>query len=231
MDSMHRHWISVPTRRSANVVVALILLSTFGCAPGWPTHDGPPAETNPAISPIDLAAHIRALTDDRMEGRRVGTSGEHIASDYLIRAMRRIGLQPAGENGDYRHAFDFTAGISLGSRNQLIAHITNTATNITPNIANIDDIDSIVAVTLEVGADWRPLAFSGSGEIPPSPLVFAGYGLVAPAQGDIGALDAYANLEIADRWVIVFRGLPPSARFAMKYGVQKPLEPKECKQG
>ena len=180
-----------------------------------------PATQHSSISPADLESHVRALTDDRTAGRRAGTPGEELASDYLARFMQSIGLEAAGADGRYLHPFDFTSGISVGDDNEL---------RLTIDASDDDDSNSINgdANPLEIDRDWRPLAFSRSGEIPSSPIVFAGYGLIAPARAgkskpspnagmtdharhpDMNEFDAYANLDVNDRWVMVFRGLPPS---------------------
>ena len=153
-----------------------------------------PATQRTVISQADLEAHVRALTDERTEGRRAGTKGEVLASDYLARFMDSIGLQPAGSEGRFLHAFEFTSGVSLGEKNEL----------------RLRSSAKTESQRLKTGSDWRPLAFSRSGEIPASRIVFVGYGLITPAHADAPALDAYADLEVHDRWVMVFRGLPPS---------------------
>jgi hypothetical protein len=191
----------------------MILIASISCSIGGPIEGLRPAETVPVISPLDLEAHVRALTDDRMEGRRTGTSGEDIASDYIARVMREIGLESAGMDGDYLQTFGFTAGVSLGPRNELVAHTTNGTDETNKN----DD----ALRPLEVGTDWQPLAFSAPGEIAATSVVFAGYGLVAPAQGHDEARDDYADLDIADRWVMVFRGLPPSLEGPRRQHLQR----------
>ncbi len=163
----------------------------------WRPHgQGPlplPATHRSVIAPADLEAHVRALTDERTAGRRTGTEGEDLAGDYIARFMQSIGLEPGGNDGGYLHRFEFTSGISLGSDNSLDLELSG---------------NKVDAVRTEVDTTWRPLAFSRSGEIPPSPIVFAGYGMIAPAHADGVGVDAYAGLEVTDRWVMVFRGLP-----------------------
>src|SRR5690606_6934808 len=55
--------------------------------------------------------------------------------------------------------------------------------------------------------DWRPLAFTRTGEISPRPVVFAGYGIVAPAEGEHQEYDSYVHLDVTDSWVMIFRYL------------------------
>jgi hypothetical protein len=64
------------------------------------------------------------------------------------------------------------------------------------------------ATALEVDRDWRPLAFSSTGAVQPAELVFAGYGLLAPAEEDFPAYDSYAALDVTAKWVLAFRYLP-----------------------
>lgn len=193
--------LASPTRhRFAVACLALLaLLATVlgGCAKGSIAPAGHhsvvalPDETDPDITPEDIEATVRALTDERMEGRRAGTAGEGVASDYLVRAMQAIGLEPAGDDGGSRNAFEFTAGVALGPHNELTLESTDGSTT-----------------RLALEQDWRPLAFSRSGEIPLSPVVFAGYGLVAAGEDHGDAIDEYEDLDVKDRWVLVFRDLP-----------------------
>src|SRR5262249_11590398 len=59
-----------------------------------------------------------------------------------------------------------------------------------------------------VDKDWRPLTFSQTGSFDPAGVVFAGYGIVAPASDGHGEYDAYAHLDVTNKWVMVLRYLP-----------------------
>ena len=153
----------------------------------------------PDIQLEDLRAHVAALASEDTAGRLTGTEGERIATAYAARVFRSLGLDPAGDDGDYFQHFDFVAGVSLGENNTL--HVLG---------------ESVAAEDFEVDRDWRPLAFSRDGVADAAQVVFAGYGIVAPASDHTPALDAYAELDVADKWVLVFRfvpeGLSPPAR-------------------
>jgi hypothetical protein len=194
----------------------MVLIVSISCSIAGPTEDRHSAETISAISPIDIEAHVRVLTDDRTEGRRAGTSGEGVASEYIVRVMREIGLEPAGTDSGYLHPFDFTAGVALGPHNELTLSTTGSTGS-----TGVTNTESVIDLPLEVDTDWRPLAFSTSGEIPASPIVFAGYGLIAPALGQGESHDDYADLDIADRWVMVFRDLPTSLDGARRQYLQR----------
>ena len=163
-----------------------------------------PERSTPAITAADIAAHVRALSDERTEGRLAGTPGERLARDYLVRVMQSIGLEPAGSEGRFDAPFEFTAGIALGTRNRL--DLTESTDSEAP---------------LQLDLDWRPLAFSANGEIEPSPIVFAGYGLVAPPHAGEAAIDELAGVDVRDRWVLIFRGLPPDLEGPRRQRLQR----------
>src|SRR5690606_3961685 len=110
---------------------------------------------------------VEKLASDSMEGRLTGTEGAFRASAYLASYLRSLGLEPADEDGDYFQEFEFTSGVSTADQNRLILE---------------DAEGTINEFTLD--EDWRPLAFTRTGEISPRPVVFAGYGIVAPAEGE-----------------------------------------------
>lgn len=61
----------------------------------------------PNISEKALRKHIAFLADDRLEGRGTGSEGERIASEYIAKHFRQLGLKPMGDNGAYFHNFGF----------------------------------------------------------------------------------------------------------------------------
>jgi len=148
----------------------------------------PLPESTAEIEADELRLHVEALAGDAMEGRLTGTKGEQLATAYVAEAFERLGLEPAGDDGSYFQPFEFTAGVSLGAKNKL--------TITTPLIET------------ELDRDWRPLGMSAEGEIAPAEVVFAGYGVVAPADGHQSSYDSYGDLDVAGKWVMMFRHLP-----------------------
>jgi len=61
-----------------------------------------------------LRYHVYYLADDSLAGRLTGTPGEAGASRYIIQEFKKIGLQAAGENGDWLQGFTFTAKQTYG---------------------------------------------------------------------------------------------------------------------
>jgi peptidase M28-like protein len=60
-----------------------------------------------AINPATLRTHLYAFAADSMMGREAGTAGNVKATNYLARELRRIGLQPAGDDGTYFQTLPF----------------------------------------------------------------------------------------------------------------------------
>src|SRR5690606_26716709 len=53
------------------------------------------------LTPELLREHTRALSEDTMQGRAPGTEGGKRAVAYIIDQMKSLGLEPAGDGGDY----------------------------------------------------------------------------------------------------------------------------------
>lgn len=148
------------------------------------------AATKTEIFEADLRRHVETLASDDMEGRLTGTAGGKKAADYVAAAFKSSGLQPGGEAGTYLQSFEFTAGVSLGKNNKLTTTVAGKALDLKPDV------------------DWRPLSFSRTGAAASADVVFAGYGLTAPKDGDNAEYDSYAHLDVEGKWVLVYRGLP-----------------------
>lgn len=49
-----------------------------------------------------LQQHIQFLSNDKLEGRRTGTTGEHLAMTYISDQFKKAGLEPRGTKGWYQ---------------------------------------------------------------------------------------------------------------------------------
>ena len=63
------------------------------------TYTGKP--TTEAITASDLMTRLYIFADDSMMGREVGTRYHLMATSYIEREVRRLGLVPGGDNGGY----------------------------------------------------------------------------------------------------------------------------------
>ncbi len=148
------------------------------------------SNTQAGISIEDLKQHVTALSSEKMGGRLTGTKGEELATAYVAQAFAELGLKPAGDNGSMFQTFDFTSGVSLADGNDLQISVDGKQRS------------------LDINTDWRPLAFSRGGTANQAGVVFAGYGIVAPAAGKDPGLNSYGDLDVKDKWVLLWRGMP-----------------------
>jgi len=148
--------------------------------------------TTPPANPSRYLHDVKQLADPRLEGRGAETRGLNKARGYLEREFKRLGLEPAGEQG-YQQWFEVTVGAKLKGKNHLTA-----------NVAGKEE-------KLKLRDDYVPLSFSASGAAR-APVVFAGYGASAPEFG----YDDYMHMDVKDKIVLVLRNEPPG--FAKKSG-------------
>ncbi len=153
------------------------------------------SSTTPEIRPEDAQLHVEQLASGAMEGRLTGTKGEAAATEYVAETFEAIGLAPAGDDGYYQ-PFEFTSGVTVGEQSAISFQFDD-GTEIDP----------------ELDQEWRPLAFSKSGPANFSDLAFAGYGIVAPEDGDLPAYDSYGDLDV-DGQVGGGAALPAGGRLA-----------------
>lgn len=96
-------------------LAALLLAPTFLAAqattPDWSVLGRPrtlaPRPTTAEITPADLETRIYRFADDSMEGRILGSRGNLLGTEYIAAELRRLGLEPAGENGSYFQELPF----------------------------------------------------------------------------------------------------------------------------
>src|SRR5256714_7202505 len=60
-----------------------------------------PTPTTPAITAADLKTRLYIFADDSMQGRLLATAGNVKAVEYIASEVKRMGLEPMGDNGTY----------------------------------------------------------------------------------------------------------------------------------
>lgn len=112
------------TRASRIVVATLVLLPLALSAQNGalPMKLAPRPTTGPITVP-DLMTRLYRIADDSMGGRPTGSEGHLKVTQYIADELRRLGLQPAGENGTYfqdigmtRRGFAAGSSLRLGAR-------------------------------------------------------------------------------------------------------------------
>jgi hypothetical protein len=152
--------------------------------------------------------HIKFLASDDLKGRGNGTDGLERAAEYIARTFKEAGLQPGGRDGSWFQPFEIVAGLAVGRENQL----------------TIEHRGRRVRLTL--GSSYYPLSAPAAEDLrAPSttlddiPLVFAGYGLVAPAVG----YDDYAKVDVAGKAVLIFSHEPQERDAASRFNGNRPM--------
>jgi Zn-dependent M28 family amino/carboxypeptidase len=130
--------------------------------------------------------HIKALADDRMEGRETGSEGLRKAEAYVVEQLTKSGAQPAGTE-------DFYQPIKFISR------------QIVEKDSQIALIRHGAEEPLELGADayFNTRVDLVSEEIE-ARLVFAGYGLKIPERN----YDDLAGLDLKGKIAVILSGFP-----------------------
>ena len=79
-----------------------------------------PQPTTAAISAADLMTRLYIFADDSMQGRETGTVGHLKSTAYIASELKRLGVQPGGDEGSYfqdvpmvRRAFDPASTITV----------------------------------------------------------------------------------------------------------------------
>jgi hypothetical protein len=86
-------------------IALLSALGAMGCAAG--SAPAPMSVTSAAITEQDLRQRLFLIADDSTMGRESGSRGSFQTADYIASEFRRLGLEPAGENGTYFQTVPF----------------------------------------------------------------------------------------------------------------------------
>jgi Zn-dependent M28 family amino/carboxypeptidase len=175
-----------------NVQAGLLMLAALvavSCTTDGPRAASPRQDLAPALAAIDgagMLAHIKVLASDDFEGRAPGTRGETLTVDYLVAQFKALGLQPGNPDGTYVQKVPLTGYIS--------------ATEATVRVRDR---------TIELKAPFDFVGRSPRREeevrIEDSPLVFVGYGVVAPEYG----WDDYKGADLRGKTLVMLINDPP----------------------
>lgn len=146
-----------------------------------------PWASNPAA--LRIQADVRALADDKLEGRETGTPGYDLAAAYVARRYHDIGLQPAGDDGSYFQAVPLLKATRErdGARFVVTRHGRS--------------------IALRFQDQYLPRAdFNATGASIDAQAVFVGQAVAAPELGH----DDFAGLDLHGRIAVLFGGAPAS---------------------
>lgn len=143
--------------------------SLFAAAVALAAFPAEPQQSRQHAADIITAANLRAdlffLAGDDLAGRQAGSSGDHVATDYIAAEFMRLGLKPVGDNGAYFQKMDLVYG-----------DLDREHTMLTGKVAGADQTFAINQDFRWVRSSLRPTTSCGQ-------IVFAGYGIDAPEYG------------------------------------------------
>ena len=133
-----------------------------------------------------MRGHVGFLASDEMKGREAGTPEYDIAARYVAAQFETMGLKPAGAKDSFIQPVPL---VTFRAADQ----------------GSISLINGTTETKLEFGVDYLP----GTNPLAPqlkldAPLVFAGFGIVAP---DFKR-DDYAGLDLKGKIVVLLAGAP-----------------------
>jgi len=138
----------------------------------------------PQISAGRIAAHVKFLADDLLEGRGPASRGEELATAYIATQFALLGLEPAGDNGTYFQ------------RVPLVGVETLPASSFTWNNRPLKYLDEYVGINHRQQPDATLDAEA----------VFVGHGIAAPEF----QWDDYKGTDVKGKFVILFTNEPES---------------------
>ena len=180
-----------PSPAALAFAVALALVPTLAACKRDPADDaGAPAAH--AERSRDPAAHrieddVRALADDRMQGRETGTPGYDLAADHVARRFAEAGLAPGGDDGTWYQRVPL-----------LRAHIAADGARL---VVRLGDGSRALAFQDQ----FLPMAnFNAAEAAVDAPAVFVGQAVHAPALGH----DDFAGLDLRGKVAVMIGGAP-----------------------
>lgn len=131
------------------------------------------------VTPDQIKADITYLADDKLKGRLPGTEGYQMAVDYVVKRLKSLNVQPAGENGTWLQTVNF--------RKSFVQHADLSFGQVTPaDNFIVYPNPAVPAVKLS------------------SAVVFAGYGISEP---DLG-YDDYKGIDVKGKTILIMKGSP-----------------------
>jgi Zn-dependent M28 family amino/carboxypeptidase len=165
--------------RLAPVCVLAVSLTATAAFAEYPGH---PA-TNPDIAMADISVRDKALADDAFEGRGPGSVNGEAAAQWIADELKRVGVKPAN-HGSYFQDVPAVAIKLDGASSQL----------------TFDTAQGAMAPKFpDESTYWTSRFASTEVKVTKSPVVFVGYGVIAPEYG----WNDYAGVDVKGKTVII----------------------------
>ncbi|GAM29433.1 hypothetical protein SAMD00019534_126090, partial [Acytostelium subglobosum LB1] len=136
-----------------------------------------------------IISNVQYLSSEELQGRQPGTPGEALAAQHAETIFKTAGLQPMGDNGTYIQKVPLVT-----------TSITNTPTLSIASATGSLNLQYTLNFTLTTETNDSSVSLSST------PLVFVGYGIVAPNL----SWDDYKSIDVKGKVVLVLFGSPSS---------------------
>src|SRR5437868_2940101 len=167
------------------ILVALAALSAPSAIPGaWSAREKSAAEE---VTAQALAAHVRFLADDLLEGRAPGSRGDELAMKYVAAEYERLGLEPAGDAGGWFQRFNI-----VGLQTRTVAPPTFRGPK------GVVKLDPALNAVVAAGQQRESAKIEGA------EVVFVGYGITAPEQ----QWDDFKEVDVRGKVLLVMNNDP-----------------------
>jgi hypothetical protein len=144
------------------------------------------AGAEPDTSAANIRADMAFLASDRLKGREAGTPEYDMAANYVAGQMKQIGLKSLGDKSSYFQHVPLLAYRSIDQGAMTLRDKSGHASALVFGKDYVVGGDPVAAQDLD------------------APLVFVGYGLVAPEHHR----DDYAGLDVKGKIVVALVGAP-----------------------
>jgi Zn-dependent M28 family amino/carboxypeptidase len=179
------------------MIVAACVAGVAACSgstPPEPAAGASPPESQriplgqlPDIDADAVLAHARTLSSDEFEGRAPGSKGEDLTVAYLVDQFKKIGLKPGNTDGTYEQKVPLV-GITPAPAALVFRQGSQES--------RLRWKDDVVAWTKHVAP---------SAGLENSPLLFVGYGVVAPEYN----WDDYKGVDVKGKTLVMLVNDPP----------------------
>jgi hypothetical protein len=154
----------------------------------FPQMNGVFTNTEKSISETNIKRHMQFLASDIFEGRGTGTTGGNLAAKYIALEYSKYGLKPCSNENNYYQYIPMHGSFALPT-SELKLFSGNNET------------------TLKLNEDYLLFNSGQQTFVPiPLPLVFVGYGIIAPEYD----YNDYQSIDVERKIVVFLEGEPKS---------------------
>ena len=162
-------------------------LATFPCLRSRQSASPPKSAIDSHHGRRSCCEHIKVLSSDEFEGRAPGSKGEDLSVKYISEQFKSLGLKPGNPNGSYTQEVPLAGILSEPQFSFSVGEEQPT---------NLKFPDDFVASSARLQEDIK---------VDNSPVVFVGYGIVAPEYG----WDDYKGLDVRGKTLLMLINDPP----------------------